>query len=86
MSFQEGETSNKGGLLPSSCPQQEPSGLPEWYRHQFRDLVNSRGGDCTIVYLPDVGINGNSHFMFQELNNMEIADLIQSWLEERGLN
>ena len=64
----------------------KPSGLPEWYRHQFRDLVNSRGGDCTIVYLPDVGINGNSHFMFQELNNMEIADLIQSWLEERGLN
>ncbi len=51
----------------------------------FRDLVNDMGGDCTVVYLPDIGINGNSHFMFQEGNNMEVADTIYSWLEERSL-
>ena len=34
----------------------------------------------------NVGINENSHFMFQELKNMEIVDHIQSWLDERGLN
>jgi len=53
--------------------------------YEFRDLVNEMGGDCTVIYLPDIGISGNSHFMFQEKNNMEIADVIYAWLEERSL-
>lgn len=53
--------------------------------YEFRDLVNEMGGDCTVIYLPDIGISGNSHFMFQEKNNMEIADVIYVWLEERSL-
>ena len=52
---------------------------------QFEELVNERGGDCTVIYLPDEGITGNSHFMFQELNNQEIADHIYAWLEEHDL-
>lgn len=51
----------------------------------FRDLVNEIGDDCTVICLPDIGIRGNSHFMFQEKNNMEIADVIYAWLEERSL-
>lgn len=51
----------------------------------FQELVNDMGGDCTVVYLPEVGITGNSHFMFQELNNMEIADHIYGWLSDRDL-
>lgn len=54
--------------------------------YAFRDLVNEMGGDCTVVYLPDIGITGNSHFLFQEKNNMEIADTVYSWLSEHGLN
>ena len=38
------------------------------------------GGDVTAVYLPDEGITGNSPFMFQELNNEEIADHLYVWL------
>ncbi len=53
---------------------------------QFAESYNSDGGDCTVVYLPDEGITGNSHFMFQELNNDVIADHIAAWLEERGLH
>ena len=41
--------------------------------------------DCTVVDLPKIGITGNSHFMFQELNNKEIADHIYQWLESRAL-
>ena len=52
----------------------------------FEQVVNDMGGDCTVVYLPDEGITGNSHFMFQELNNDVIADHIENWLIERGLN
>ena len=55
---------------------------------QCRDFAkhyNEDGGDATVVYLPDEGITGNSHFMFQELNNAEIAAHIEKWLEARGL-
>lgn len=51
----------------------------------FAEAYNADGGDCTIVDLPKEGITGNSHFMFQELNNQEIADHIENWLAERGL-
>ena len=36
--------------------------------------------------LPKIGITGNSHFMFQEMNSDEIAANIESWLGEHGLN
>lgn len=52
----------------------------------FAEAYNADGGDCTVVDLPKEGITGNSHFMFQELNNQEIADHIESWLAERDLN
>ena len=48
-------------------------------------MTNSDGGDATVVYLPDEDIHGNSHFMFQEKNNAEIADLIAEWLEKHNL-
>ena len=43
------------------------------------------GGDAKVIYLPDEGIKGNSHFMFQEMNNSEIADLVEKWLKEHNL-
>ncbi len=52
---------------------------------QFAESYNGDGGDCTVVNLPDEGITGNSHFMFQELNNDVIADHIEVWLKEKGL-
>ena len=38
-----------------------------------------------VIYLPDENIHGNSHFMFQEKNNAEIADLIGEWLKKHNL-
>ena len=52
----------------------------------FADAYNAAGGDCTVVNLPDEGITGNSHFMFEEMNSEEIADHVADWLEARGLN
>ena len=51
----------------------------------FAEQYNADGGDATVIDLPKIGITGNSHFMFQEMNNKEIADHIEKWLEERGL-
>lgn len=53
---------------------------------QFAESYNADGGDCTVVDLPKEGITGNSHFMFREMNNREIAEHIENWFMERGLN
>ena len=52
----------------------------------WRDAVNEHGGDVTLVHLPEIGIKGNTHFPFSDLNNLEIADLMSAWLEEKGLD
>lgn len=52
----------------------------------FAKSYTDDGGDATVVNLPDIGITGNSHFMFDEMNNKEIADNIEEWLGNHGLN
>lgn len=52
----------------------------------WRDAVNRNGGDVTVVHLPEIGITGNTHFPFSDLNNVEIADLMSEWLKEKGLD
>ena len=52
----------------------------------WSDAVNRHGGDVTIVHLPEMGIYGNTHFPFSDLNNLEIADLLSDWLKEKGLD
>jgi len=53
---------------------------------QFRDEVNSRGGHVEILYLPDAGLSGNTHFAFSDLNNLQVADLLSKYLNEKGLD
>jgi hypothetical protein len=52
----------------------------------WRDCVNKYGGDVTVVHLPEVGIKGNTHFPFSDLNNLEVAELMSKWLKEKGLD
>jgi hypothetical protein len=52
----------------------------------WRDVVNKYGGDVTVVHLPEVGLKGNTHFPFSDLNNIEVADLMSKWLKEKGLD
>ena len=51
----------------------------------FAQQYNADGGDATVVYLPSEGITGNSHFLFQEMNNAQIAELVFAWLEQHNL-
>jgi pimeloyl-ACP methyl ester carboxylesterase len=53
--------------------------------HQWADLVNSNGGDVTVVHLPEIGIQGNTHFIMSDLNNQEVAEHIADWLSDKGL-
>jgi hypothetical protein len=52
----------------------------------WRDSVNKHGGDVIIIHLPETGIYGNTHFPFSDLNNIEIADLMSQFLNEKGLD
>lgn len=49
------------------------------------EAINRRGGRAKVLRLPDVGIYGNTHFLFEDKNNEEIADLLGEWLVREGL-
>ena len=48
-------------------------------------VMKKYGGDVEIVYLPDVGVKGSTHFMMADLNNVEVADVMERWLKSKGL-
>lgn len=73
---------------------QEPSDIPTqdgWrvrleMARKWRDTVNEHGGDVTLIHLPDIGITGNTHFPFSDLNNVQIADLVSEFLSDNQLD
>ncbi len=52
---------------------------------KFLEQVRAAGGSFEVVNLPQVGIKGNSHMMMMDKNNLQVADVIQGWLEKQGL-
>jgi hypothetical protein len=48
---------------------------------KFVDEVNKAGGDSEMMWLPKMGIKGNSHMLMQDKNNLELADLIIAWID-----
>jgi hypothetical protein len=77
-----------GDFIPTA-PHPVP-GLDLWYRaftmaELFVEAVNRHGGDATLLHLPDVGLHGNTHFPFSDLNNRQVADLLSQYLREKGL-
>jgi pimeloyl-ACP methyl ester carboxylesterase len=50
------------------------------------DAINKRGGDARLIHLPDIGIRGNTHFLFSDLNNVQIADVVSTFLHEKKLD
>lgn len=52
----------------------------------WAETVNRHGGDVTLIHLPEIGIYGNTHFLFQNLNNEQIADVQEKWMREKGLD
>lgn len=48
--------------------------------------INKHGGNATVVHLPEIGITGNTHFPFSDLNNVEVAEHLSKWLEEKNLD
>ena len=71
---------------PSQYPGQDGWRARLEMARKWRDVVNHHGGDVTVVHLPEVGIKGNTHFPFSDLNNKEVADLMSKFLAEKKLD
>ena len=48
----------------------------------FVEQVKEAGGDAEMMYLPKMGIKGNSHMLMQDKNNLQLADLILTWIDK----
>ncbi len=63
---------------------------PVWTRYlswcrQFVDLINANGGQAEILLLPSVGLQGNTHIPFADLNNVAVADQLSAFLRRHKL-
>lgn len=71
---------------PSENPGQDGWRVRLEMARKWRDMVNRHGGDVTVVHLPEIGIRGNTHFPFSDLNNLQVADLMSKFLSEKKLD
>jgi pimeloyl-ACP methyl ester carboxylesterase len=71
---------------PSDNPGQDNWRVRLEMARKWRDTVNGHGGHVTLVHLPEVGVHGNTHFPFSDLNNQQVADLMAKFLKENGLD
>src|SRR5262245_33273362 len=46
------------------------------------NAIKAAGGKAKFLLLPEAGQKGNSHMMMLDKNNLQIADMIISWLNE----
>ena len=77
-----------GDNLPETNERPE---LYEWTRRlhlmrKWATLINKYGGNAQVIHLPEIRIKGNTHFPFSDLNNVEIADLLDDWLKDNALD
>lgn len=53
---------------------------------KFVDLINARGGKAEILFLPSVGLRGNTHLPFADLNNVAVAGQLSAFLRRNRLD
>jgi hypothetical protein len=51
------------------------------------NLINLYGGNASVIKLrDDLGLKGNTHLPFADMNNGDVAGLLEEWLGENGLD
>lgn len=53
---------------------------------QFIASVNAHGGHAELLMLPSVGLKGNTHIAFADLNNIQVADQLSLFLKTNKLD
>ena len=54
--------------------------------NEFVGSVRAAGGDASVLNLTEEGLVGNTHFMFADKNNKEVANLLSKFLKKKGLD
>jgi hypothetical protein len=53
---------------------------------QFVAILNAHGGHAEILLLPSVGLKGNTHIAFADMNNVQVADQLSLFLKKHHLD
>ncbi len=53
---------------------------------KWEEVMKKYGGDVQVIYLPDLGVKGNTHFLMADLNNQEVAEIMENWMKDKGFN
>jgi len=75
-----------GISAPSPFPGVDGMRLNLAYSREMVAAVNRYGGDMSLVHLPEIGIHGNTHFIYSDMNNVQIADLMSTFLHDKKLD
>ena len=73
-----------------TCP--EPNRIRDGHQlnpikgQTFVNTLKSHGGKAEFIWLPKIGIFGNTHFIFMDKNNVQIADLVSRFFKKYGLD
>lgn len=64
-----------------------PNSTDSWQKrfdgcNRLINRINTNGGEAAMLYLPDKGMNGNTHMFMQDKNNLDVADLIMKWMKK----
>lgn len=73
-------------LKPSSNPGQDMWRIRLEMAKLWVEKINKYSGNAKVVHLPEIGVYGNTHFPFSDLNNLEIAELTREFLKENNLD
>jgi pimeloyl-ACP methyl ester carboxylesterase len=49
---------------------------------RYVEKIKAAGGDAEMMYLPKMGIRGNSHMLMQDRNNLQLADMVITWIDK----
>ena len=49
--------------------------------NSYVEQLEKAGGDAEMMYLPTLGIKGNSHMLMQDKNSNQLADLLIAWID-----
>jgi hypothetical protein len=62
---------------------------PNW-QNRFDDCralitrIGAANGNAEMLYPREIGIHGSSHMIMQDKNNLQIADLILKWIDDKA--
>jgi hypothetical protein len=52
----------------------------------FAEAVNRHGGNAKVVVLPEIGLFGNTHYVYADTNIKQVFAVVEQWLKKNRLD